>query len=135
MLASKVNKRDSKSVSTHPQEFRGISWDSNVRGLGCKSVVVNLRDRPVQAKGQVRWPDAGGGKWNLVDSSSAANHERDGDEMLFAGPPLGTRPLELALFPVPTHEETLDHGRRGHKFYSVKASSRNRKKGDPDETI
>lgn len=46
---------------------------------------INLSDFPVQAKVQVQWPDAGGGKWNLIDMLSGANYERDGGEMLSPG--------------------------------------------------
>lgn len=48
-------------------------------------IVVNLGDGPVQARVQVRWPDAGGGAWNLLDLSSGAKYERDGDQMLSPG--------------------------------------------------
>jgi hypothetical protein len=48
-------------------------------------VVVNLSDRPVQTQVQVRWADAGGGKWHLIDVLSGATYERDGDGMLSPG--------------------------------------------------
>jgi len=48
-------------------------------------IVVNLSDGPAQAKVRVPWRDAGGTKWNLIDLSSGANYERDGDEMLSPG--------------------------------------------------
>ena|SRR5215472_2463876 len=48
-------------------------------------IIVNLSDVPSQAKVRVRWPNAGGGKWNLLDVSSGVNHVRDGDEMLSPG--------------------------------------------------
>lgn len=44
-------------------------------------VIVNLSDSPVQSRVQVRWPDAGGGKWRLIDVLSGETYERDGDEM------------------------------------------------------
>jgi len=48
-------------------------------------IVVNLSDGPAQAQVQVRWPDAGGGKWHLIDVPSGANYARDGDEMVSPG--------------------------------------------------
>ena len=48
-------------------------------------IVVNLSDRPVQAQVQVRWADAGGGKWHLIDVLSGATYEREGDGMLSPG--------------------------------------------------
>jgi hypothetical protein len=48
-------------------------------------IVVNFSDYPAQAQVQVRWADAGGGKWNLIDVLSGATYERDGDGMLSPG--------------------------------------------------
>jgi len=48
-------------------------------------VVVNLSDFPVQGQVHVRWADAGGGKWHLIDVLSGATYERDGGEMLSSG--------------------------------------------------
>jgi glycosidase len=48
-------------------------------------IIVNLSDNRAQARVQVRWPDAGDGKWRLVDALSHANYEREGDEMLSPG--------------------------------------------------
>jgi alpha amylase-like protein len=48
-------------------------------------IAVNLSDIPVQARVQVGWTDAGGGKWRLLDTFSGASYERDGDEMLSPG--------------------------------------------------
>jgi len=48
-------------------------------------IVVNLSDCPVQAQVQVRWADAGGGKWHLIDVLSGATYERDGHGMLSPG--------------------------------------------------
>jgi hypothetical protein len=48
-------------------------------------IVVNLSDCPVQAQVQVRWADAGGRKWHLIDLLSGVTYERNGDEMLSAG--------------------------------------------------
>jgi len=48
-------------------------------------IVVNLGDCPVQARVQVRWADACGGNWHLLDLLSGATYERDGDEMLSPG--------------------------------------------------
>jgi Alpha amylase, catalytic domain len=45
-------------------------------------IVVNLSDRAVQAKVEVRWPNAEGGKWDLMDLPSGAIYQRDGNEML-----------------------------------------------------
>ena len=48
-------------------------------------IIVNLSDSPAQARVQVRWADAGGGKWQLLDALSGATFERNGDEMLSPG--------------------------------------------------
>jgi hypothetical protein len=48
-------------------------------------IVVNLSDCPVQAQVQVRWVDAGGRKWHLIDVLSGATYERDGNDMLLPG--------------------------------------------------
>jgi glycosidase len=48
-------------------------------------IAVNLSDRPAQAHIQVRWADAGGRRWNLMDALSGAIYERNGDEMLSPG--------------------------------------------------
>ena len=48
-------------------------------------IVVNLSECPVQARVQIRWADAGGGKWHLLDALSDATYERNGDEMLSPG--------------------------------------------------
>jgi hypothetical protein len=48
-------------------------------------IVVNLSDCPVQAQVQVRWANAGSGKWHLIDVLSGATYERDGDGMLSPG--------------------------------------------------
>ena len=48
-------------------------------------IVVNLSPGPAQARVQVRWPDTGGGRWELVDELSGATYERDGDEMALRG--------------------------------------------------
>lgn len=48
-------------------------------------IMVNLSDSPAQARVQVRWADAGGGKWQLLDALSGATFERNGDEMLSPG--------------------------------------------------
>lgn len=48
-------------------------------------IVVNLSNRPVQARIQVPWADLGGGMWRLFDLLSRALHERDGDKLMSAG--------------------------------------------------
>ena len=48
-------------------------------------IVVNLSDSFVQARVQVRWANAGGGIWHLIDVLSSKTFERDGDEMLWQG--------------------------------------------------
>ena len=48
-------------------------------------IVVNLSDQAAQAQVQVRWPNAGGKKWRLIDVLSGATFDRDGDEMLSPG--------------------------------------------------
>ncbi len=44
-------------------------------------IVVNLSDRPAQARVKVPWADAGGEVWQLADLLSDAKYDRDGDEM------------------------------------------------------
>jgi hypothetical protein len=64
------------------QNLVAWSWvDDDERYL----IVVNLSDCPVQAQVQVRWADAGGGAWRLIDVLSGATYERDGDGMLSPG--------------------------------------------------
>lgn len=48
-------------------------------------IVVNLSDCLSQAQVRIPWPDASGGKWNLIDLPSGAIYERDGNEMLSQG--------------------------------------------------
>jgi hypothetical protein len=48
-------------------------------------IIVNLSDRPVQARVRVPWANAGGGNWQLVDALSSVIYERDGDEMRSPG--------------------------------------------------
>lgn len=48
-------------------------------------IIVNLSDRPVQARVRVPWANAGGGNWRLVDVLSSVIYERDGDEMRSPG--------------------------------------------------
>ena len=48
-------------------------------------IVVNLSDCRSQAQVQLRWADAAGGKWLLIDALTNVTHERDGDEMLSHG--------------------------------------------------
>ena len=48
-------------------------------------IIINLSDRPAQAQVQVRWGDAGGRKWRLIDALSGVIYERDADEMLSPG--------------------------------------------------
>jgi hypothetical protein len=48
-------------------------------------IVVNFSDTSVRAEVQVRWPDAGGVKWQLIDALSGTTYLRDGSEMLTPG--------------------------------------------------
>lgn len=48
-------------------------------------IVVNLSDCPSQGRVQIRWADAAGAKWLLVDALAGATHVRDGNEMLSHG--------------------------------------------------
>jgi hypothetical protein len=61
-------------------------------------IVVNLSDGPVQAQVQVRWADAGGRKWHLIDALSGASYERNGDEMLSPGLYLELGPWNYHFF-------------------------------------
>jgi len=44
-------------------------------------IVINLSDRPVQARVQVQWDNRRGEPWHLLDALSDATFERNGDEM------------------------------------------------------
>jgi hypothetical protein len=48
-------------------------------------IVVNLSDRPAQARVQVPWDDLRGRTWQLVDALSGEGFERSGDEMRGVG--------------------------------------------------
>ncbi len=48
-------------------------------------IVVNLSDRPAQARAQVKWPDVAGVRWRLLDRLSITTYDRDGDEMRWPG--------------------------------------------------
>jgi hypothetical protein len=61
-------------------------------------IMVNLSDHPVQAQVQVRWADAGGRKWQLLDELSGATYERDGDELLSPGLYVELGPWNYNLF-------------------------------------
>jgi hypothetical protein len=61
-------------------------------------IVVNLSDRPVQARVQVRWSDAGGATWHLIDALSGTIYERGGDEIISPGLYVGLDPWNYHLF-------------------------------------
>jgi glycosidase len=61
-------------------------------------IAINFSDSPVQAKVQVKWPDAVGRRWQLLDTFSAAAYERDGDEMLSPGLYVELAPWSYHLF-------------------------------------
>ncbi len=61
-------------------------------------IVVNLSGLPAQALIQVRWADAGGGKWRLMDTVSEATYERDGNEMVSPGLYLELGPWNYHFF-------------------------------------
>ena len=61
-------------------------------------IAINFSDSPVQAKVQVTWPDAGGRRWQLVDTFSRAAYERDGDEMASSGLYVELAPWNYHLF-------------------------------------
>lgn len=61
-------------------------------------IAINFSDSPVQAKVQVTWPDAGGRRWRLLDTFSAAAYERDGDEMASPGLYVELAPWNYHLF-------------------------------------
>jgi glycosidase len=74
-----------------------LAWDwvySDERYL----IVINFSDSPVQARIQVRWPDAGGRRWRLADTFSGAAYEREGDEMLSPGLYVELAPWNCHLF-------------------------------------
>ena len=61
-------------------------------------IVVNLSDRSAQARVQMRWDDAAGAKWHLIDVLSDATYERDGDEMVSPGLYVELGPWNFHLF-------------------------------------
>jgi len=61
-----------------------VAW-SWTMGEARYLIVVNLSVSLAQARVQVRWVDAGGGKWQLVDVLSGTAYQRDGEEMLSPG--------------------------------------------------
>jgi hypothetical protein len=61
-------------------------------------IVVNLSDRSVQAQVQMRWADAAGAKWHLIDLLSDTTYERDGDEMVSPGLYVELGPWNFHLF-------------------------------------
>jgi hypothetical protein len=61
-----------------------VAW-SWAKGDARYLVVVNLSDALAQARVQIRWVDAGGGKWQLLDVLSGTAYQRDGDEMQSPG--------------------------------------------------
>jgi alpha amylase-like protein len=65
--------------------FRNLVAWSWVKDEERYLIVVNLSDSPLQARVQIPWADAGGGKWHLIDTLSGTTYERDGDEMLSPG--------------------------------------------------
>jgi glycosidase len=48
-------------------------------------IVVNLSDAPSQAQVRIPWPEIGDGIWQLIDSLSGTNYQRDGKDMLSPG--------------------------------------------------
>jgi len=67
------------------ESFRNLVAWSWMHGDERYLIAVNLSDRPVQARIQVPWPDAGGGTWHLLDQLSGARYERDGNKVMSAG--------------------------------------------------
>jgi len=61
-------------------------------------IAVNLSDRSVQARVQMRWADAAGVKWHLIDVLSDATYERGGDEMVSPGLYVELGPWNFHLF-------------------------------------
>jgi Alpha amylase, catalytic domain len=61
-----------------------VTW-SWLEGRERYLVVVNLSDRPVQARVQVSWAAAAGRNWQLVEVFSGATYERGGNEMVSPG--------------------------------------------------
>jgi len=81
--------------NTSFQNLVAWSWG---KGDARYLIVVNLSAGLAQARVQVRWVDAGGGKWQLVDALSGTAYERDGDEMLSPGLYVELRPWNYHFF-------------------------------------
>jgi hypothetical protein len=73
-------------------------------------IVVNLSDRPVQARVQVRWSDTGGATWHLIDALAGTVYERGGDEMLSPGLYIELGPWSHHFFQCLRTNKTSDHG-------------------------
>lgn len=61
-------------------------------------IVVNLSDRPAQARIQVPWADAAGTTWKLADPLSGASNEANGDEFRSPGLYMELGPWKFHLF-------------------------------------
>jgi len=61
-------------------------------------IAINFSDSPVQARLQVSWREAGGRKWQLMDTFSSAVYERAGDEMRSPGLYVELAPWNYHLF-------------------------------------
>jgi hypothetical protein len=61
-------------------------------------IAVNLSDCPVQAQVQVRWADASGKKWHLIDLLSGVTYERNGDAMRSPGLYVELKPWNYHFF-------------------------------------
>jgi glycosidase len=57
-----------------------VSW-SWMKDGGFVLIVVNLSDRPAQARVQMPWPELQKSAWRLTDELSGVIYDRDGDEM------------------------------------------------------
>lgn len=61
-----------------------VAWNW-VKGEDQLFIVVNLSDRPSQARVKVDWKNLSGGTWRLADPLSNAAYDRSGDELLSSG--------------------------------------------------
>ena len=85
-----------------------INWSALIAVDERYLIVVNFSPGPAQARVQVRWPDAGGGSWELVDELSGATYERDGDEMALRGLYVELGPWNFHLLQCRRTKNSLD---------------------------
>ena len=88
---------DRKGWPDNPSFRNLVAW-SWVHGDERYLIIVNLSDRPAQARIQVPWADAAGTTWRLADSLSGAFYDRNGDDFRSPGLYVELGPWKFYLF-------------------------------------